>query len=453
MSNEFDKSFSNEKTKPLQIDMLDYFNEETQLHVKSGLTEKVGGLVGSEILKIASEIRAMQANGLDICNLTVGDFSSSQFPIPELLRDLIQKALLEGHTNYPPSDGVLELRNAVVSIYEKYFNLKYPVSSVLIAGGARPIIYAIYNAFVDSGDKVIYPVPSWNNNHYCYMSKASSIEIISNPENNFMPTSDMIIPHIKTARLLCLNTPLNPTGTMISQEEAKKITKICIEENNRRKNNNEKPLYIMYDHIYWMLTFGSSEHITLQEISPEIAPYVIFVDGISKCLASTGLRVGWAVGHPYVISKMKDFLGHVGAWAPKPEQVATANFLNQEKELDSYLLEMKQSLQKRLDALYKVFFQLKEDGFDVDVLSPQGAIYLSVRFNLFNKYADDGVEFTTNEQIRKYILDKAGVAIVPFQAFGLKEDTGWFRLSVGAVSVEQIEASFPRLREMLSGIR
>src|SRR5262245_27624961 len=107
----------------------------------AGLSALARGVVGSEILKIASEIRALKAKGATICNLTVGDFDPAYFPIPEDLLEGTRKALADGHTNYPPSDGVLPLREAVSRFYDRELGLKYPVDSVLITGGARPLLY------------------------------------------------------------------------------------------------------------------------------------------------------------------------------------------------------------------------------------------------------------------------------------------------------------------------
>src|SRR5262245_34158819 len=135
------------------------------------------GLIGSEVLRIAAEIRALIARGEPVCNLTVGDFDPREFLPPARLLDGVQKALAGGHTNYPPSNGVLELRQAVTRFYAREFGLEYPVESVLVAGGARPLIYATYRALVDPGEQVAYSVPSWNNNHYCYLTGAQGVPI------------------------------------------------------------------------------------------------------------------------------------------------------------------------------------------------------------------------------------------------------------------------------------
>src|SRR5215210_3239759 len=127
------------------------------------LSKLACGLTGSEILKIAGEIRTLCEQGRDICNLTVGDFSPKEFRIPARLEQLIRQMLVNGETNYPPSDGTKEARQAVIDFYRRALGLDYPLEATLIAGGARPIIYAAYAAVVDPGDKVVYPIPSWKN--------------------------------------------------------------------------------------------------------------------------------------------------------------------------------------------------------------------------------------------------------------------------------------------------
>ena len=153
-------------------------------------------------------------------------------------------------------------------------------------------------------------------------------------------------------------------------------------ENRRRAQSGEKPLYLLYDQVYWMLTFGKARHQTPVHLVPESAPYVIFVDGISKAFAATGLRVGWGVGPPAVISAIRDFLGHVGAWAPRAEQVATAEVLRDAAAVDAYGREFRAQLQARLDRLHQGFSAMHAAGLPVRDISPQGAIYLSVQFDL-----------------------------------------------------------------------
>jgi aspartate aminotransferase len=410
------------------------------LQDSTALSSLARGLVGSEILKIAGEIRALSDKGRDICNLTVGDFAPKEFRIPYRLNELIAEALAAGETNYPPADGVKELRQAVVRFYKDAFNLTYPLESTLIAGGSRPVIFAAYASIVDPGDRVIFPTPSWNNNHYTYLVGGKPVEIVVGPETNFLPTAELLRPHVRDARLLCINTPNNPAGTVMSREEVERIARLVVDENALRTARGERPLFLMWDQVYWMLTFGESRHYSPPQLVPESAQYTIFVDGISKAFAATGLRVGWTVAPPHVTARMRDILGHIGAWAPRPEQIAVAKFLGMREEIDSFHAYMIRELQLRLDLLYEAVESMRSEGLPVRAIAPQGAIYLSVQFKLAGR---------SNEDIRKLLLDQAGFAVVPFQAFGSKKDDGWFRLSVGAVSPAEIEAGLRRVREAL----
>ena len=403
---------------------------------------------GSEILRIAGEIRALTEGGQRVCNLTVGDFSPAEFRIPAYLEHEIADALHRGETNYPPSNGVAPLREAVRRFYHRGLGLDYPVGSILITAGSRPGIYGTFKTLVDPGDRVVYAVPSWNNNHYCHLTSAAGVPVATTRATAFLPTRELLEPVIRGARLLSLNSPLNPTGTAFDAATLGAICDLVLEENARR-GAGERPLYVMFDQVYWMLTFGDTRHVNPVSLRPEMAPYTIFVDGISKAFAATGVRVGWVVGPQDIVESMNNFLGHVGAWAPRAEQVATARLLEAPNEIGAFAAELKTGVRRRLDALYDGIMAMKDEGLPVDATSPMGAIYLSARFALNGKRTPDGQTLRTNDDVRRYLLTAAGFAVVPFQAFGVKEDTGWFRLSVGAVSMAEIERVLPVLREAI----
>lgn len=410
--------------------------------VGSRVSEMADGMIGSAILKVAAEIRALAAEGRGICNLTVGDFSPAEFPIPVGLGRRVQDALRAGETNYPPSNGLPVLRESVAAFYREWLGLDFPLESVLIMAGARPAIYSAFRVLVDPGDRVVFGVPSWNNGYYCQLVGALPIPVSCDASTSFLPTRRMLERAVRGARLLSLNSPLNPTGTAFDADTLAAICDLVLEENARR-SPSERPLFFLYDQIYWMLTFGGTHHVNPISLRPEIAPYTVLVDGISKAFAATGLRVGWLLGPADLVARMSDFNGHVGAWAPRPEQAATAAFLRARDEIETYHDTMKGGVQARLDALYHGLTRLRDQGLPVDATAPAGAIYLSARFALNGRRTPDGRTLLTNEDVRSYLLREAGFAVVPFQAFGVEEDSGWFRLSVGACSVPEIEAVLP----------
>jgi len=393
------------------------------------------GMTPSTILKMAAEVRALTAEGRQVCNLTVGDFDPTFFPIPSGLREGIETALRFGQTVYPPPMGVPALREAI-QIYSRLgLGLDYPIDGVLVTAGARPAIYGAFRTLVDPGEGVIYSLPCWQYGNYCQLVGARPMPIACDASTRFLPTRAMIEPLVRNARLIVLNSPNNPTGTMFDPEVLAGIADLVLEENARR----ERPLYLLYDQVYWTLTYGEAKHATPVALRPALAPYTISVDAISKAFAATGLRVGWALGPNDVIRAMGDFLADVGTWAPRPEQVATAMFLSAADAVAAYSRTIRGELRQRLDALHD---GLRAIG--IEVTRPAGAIYLSARFAIPGR---------TNEQIRATLLREADFAAVPFQGFGVAGDTGWFRLSVGAVSLPMIEGVLPKVAAAVERLR
>ncbi len=412
------------------------------------LSQLAKTLIGSEIVSLGAEIKEKIKQGDKIYNFTVGDFDSSVFPIPQELENEIINAYKNHYTTYPPADGILELREAVAHFILAREGINYATNEILIAAGGRPLIYAAFRAIVDKGDKVIYPVPSWNNNHYVHFTEAEHVMIETKLENNFMPTAEEIKPHIKGAALLAVCSPLNPTGTTFTKKELSAICDLVIAENEQR-GANEKKLYLLYDQIYWTLTFGETEHYNPVSINPKMKPYTIFIDGISKAFAATGVRVGWSMGPAHLINKMKAINSHVGAWAPMAEQKAVANYLGQTENVNNYTKKFKHAIEQRLRRIYNGFIQLKKDGFTVDAVAPQAAIYLTIQINLVGKKNADGKILETQSDVTAYILNEAKIAIVPFYAFGAAKSSNWYRLSVGTCKTDEIDEMLKMLKTAL----
>lgn len=413
----------------------------------SNLAENI---IGSEIIKLAGEVNARIARGEHIYNLTIGDFNPKVFPIPTALKQEIIAAYERGETNYPPGDGMASLRESVSRLLQQRQGLHYATDEILIAGGARPLIYAIYQTLVDANETVLFPVPSWNNNHYTYLTHAQQCWVETTPENKFMPTADELAPHIGNAAVLALCSPLNPTGTVFRKEALEEICDMIVQENASRALSGRKPLYLLYDQIYWALTYGDVEHYDPVSLRPAMRDFTVFVDGISKSLAATGVRVGWAMGPKKIIDKMKSILSHIGAWAPKAEQAATAIYLSDLPRYDDFLAQQKRELEIRLQGFHQGFQQLKSEGFRVDSIAPEAAIYLTVQLAFHGMRTEDGNTLHTTKDVTRYVLDEAKIALVPFSSFGASEDSSWYRLSVGTCKVSDVELIIASLRAALA---
>ena len=405
-------------------------------------------LIASEIVKLGGEIREKIRQGETIYNFTVGDFDPSVFPIPKELEDEIVTAYRKHFTNYPAAEGNLDLREAIAHFLKEREQLSYSTSEILVSCGGRPLIYAVFRSICDAGDKIIYAVPSWNNNHYAHFVNGEHVIIDAGPETNFMPSVDSIRKHINGATLLSLCSPQNPTGTTFTKEDLESICDMVLEENKKR-GEGDKKLYLMYDQMYRFLTYGNIVHYNPVVLKPEMKKYTIFIDAISKVFAATGVRVGWSVGPSEIINKMKGILGHVGAWAPMAEQKAVSRYLYQKENIDAYLKEFKIKIEERLQAIYTGLKELQKQGFATDAIPPQAAIYLTIKFDLAGKITPEGKKIENQADVTTYLLNEARLAIVPFYAFGTNSNSPWYRLSVGTCKKEETPQMLNQLKNAL----
>ncbi|MDQ3844342.1 MAG: aminotransferase class I/II-fold pyridoxal phosphate-dependent enzyme, partial [Bacteroidota bacterium] len=168
--------------------------------------------------------------------------------------------------------------------------------------------------------------------------------------------------------------------------------------------------------------------------------------------ASTGVRVGWSMGPATILSKMKAILSHVGAWAPMAEQKAVARFLAQKEAIENYLAHFKSEIEERLRRIYEGLMQLKSEGLPVDAVSPEAAIYLTIKVEGAGKKVKDGRTLQDQADVTSYLLQEAKLAIVPFYAFGASRNSPWYRLSVGTCKKEEIEEMIGKLRTALEAL-
>ena len=427
---------------------LDFGDQAT---LDESLSVAVRGLHESGILRITRQVRAMIAAGENVVNLTVGDFDPRYFPIPVELAMGIQQAVARGETNYPTPEGMLPLRQAISDYVFRTAGVRYPLDAIVVCSGGRPVLYGVYRAVINPGDKVLYSVPSWQNEAYAWLTGGESLEVQGTAETGFQPTLAQLAPYIPEASLLCICSPGNPTGTVMAEEHLREILIAVVAENKSREAAGKRPLFVLHDQMYGALVSSGQKHVYPAAIVPESARYLISADGVSKAFAGTGLRLGWMLVPPALGARIRDLLSHAGAWAPRAEQSAVAHFLNDEAAIARFRVEMDASLAERLEAMSEGFDALEAAGHPVRSINPQGAIYFSAQFKLHGKSVAGRV-LETDEDIRNLLLERAGVAVVSFKAFGVRGDTGWFRLSAGAVSMDEIREMFPRIRAMLDEV-
>lgn len=416
------------------------------------LSNLANNITTSPILTFAASVNAKIAAGEKVYNLTVGDFNPHIYPIPSQLKDNIKQAIDDNHTNYPGAVGMPKLRSGVRSLIDHYCGVDIDENDILIASGSRPLIYATFKTLVDKRDKVLFPVPSWNNDYYTTLSEGCAITIETTAENNFMPTRDELLPHIQEATLLALCSPQNPTGTVLSKQQLIDICEVVVAENKRR-GESEKPLYVMFDQVYWLMAFSDDVFHHALSVNPQMQKYAIFIDGLSKSFAGTGIRVGWATGPSEVIAKMRSFVAHIGAWAPKAEQVASGEYLSNLSQVDDFLKGFNTKLQTILDKLYDGFMQMKTAGLPVDSIKPEASIYLSIRMDLVGKTTQNGTLLDSVDQVQEFLLTEAKVAILPFSWFGATNNINWYRISIGTCPPDAVESILENIKNAIISLQ
>ena len=422
-----------------------------QASLDASLSTMVRGLQESGILRITRQVRGMLARGETVVNLTVGDFDPRYFPIPAKLSHAIQNAIARGETNYPNPEGLPGLRQAISDYVFRTSGVRYPLDAIVVCSGGRPVLYGAYRAIVNPGDKVLFSVPSWQNEAFSWLTGAESIVVEASAETGFQPTIEQFRPYLSEAMMLCICSPGNPTGTVMTRQQLGDILTAVVEENRNREGAGRRPLFILHDQMYGSLVSKGQEHIYPSALVPECARWLISADGVSKAYAGTGLRLGWMLVAPAVGARIRDLLSHAGAWAPRAEQAGVAEFLGDAEAIAEFRTQMDARLAERLQAMHAGFRELESAGYPVGSINPQGAIYFSAQFRLHGRNVA-GQAIETDEDIRNLLLERAGAAVVPFQAFGVRENTGWFRLSAGAVSLDEIHELFPRIKNLLDEI-
>ncbi len=411
------------------------------------LSDLANGIERSRILSIATQVREMKAEGKQITAFTVGDFSPAEFVVPHAFTEQLATVIHQNQTNYPPAAGLPELRESLANWMKYKYDLDVGADGIIVGSGARPVLFASFKLFLEPGEGLAHGVPAWNNHYYVHLNSAKDIAIEGTAESRFLPTAKGVKERISEIRVLILNSPLNPTGTCFTAEELGAICDVVLEENRTRMKNGDKPVMLVYDQVYSTMTSEGIEHIHPVQVRPDMFDFTITLDAISKSLTATGLRLGWMALPPKLAAPVIALIGHMGSWPARPIQLAAAETYSNPEKLESYFEDLDSRISDRMELLFKNLTKMKEAGLPVDFIPPQGGIYLSTRFNLFSVL---GVK--TNEEIRQWLLEVAGIAVIPFQAFGLEEESGWFRISIGAVSVAEVSAAMKRLENALLNI-
>ncbi len=346
-------------------------------------------LIGSEIVKLGNEIKEKIRQGERIYNFTIGDFDPSIFPIPQELEEAIVDAYRKHFTNYPIAEGNPDLREAIQSFIKDTEGLSYGMDEILVASGGRPLIYALFRAICDAGDKVIYAVPSWNNNHYTHFVNGEHVVVEAGADTNFMPSAASIRPHIKGATMLALCSPQNPTGTILTEADM-----LAIQEMLRGTD-----VLLMSDEVYEHLIFDGEAHASVLRY-PELYARSLAIYSFGKTYHNTGWKTGYCVAPPELTREFRKVHQFNVFSGNHPMQAAFADFMADPSEYIGL----------------PDFYQQKRDFF-LQAMANTRFKPLTCKGTYFQLFDYSGISDEPDLDFCKRITVEYGVAAIPVSAF------------------------------------
>jgi aspartate aminotransferase len=367
-----------------------------------------------------SQATALRDAGRDILDLTTGE---PDFDTPEHIKQAAYAAIAAGATKYTPTPGVTALRVAVQRKLQQENHLDYPLESIVIANGAKQIIFNAFAATLDDGDEVLVPTPYWPSfPDSVRFNGGEPVFIECALAQGCKLTAEQLAQHIgERTRWLILNGPGNPSGAVYSAAELQALAEVL---------RRHPQVLILLDELYEHIRFDGQPVQSLLNVAPDLQPRCLLVGGVSKTYAMTGWRIGFGAGPKVLTNAMAVVQSQSTSGASSVGQAAALAAF--EGGLD-FLPEQVAAYQQRRDLLVSVLRKVK----GLEVLEPQGGFFVFVRCaGLLGRYRPDGVCLNNDADVVAYLLEE-GVAGVAGSAYGLSP---WFRLSIATATDSVAEA-------------
>ena len=373
-------------------------------------------LTPSLTLAIDSKAKAMLAEGIEVFGFGAGE---PDMDTPEHIKAAAIKALQEGRTKYTPSAGIPELRQAISQKFLKDNGLDYKSSQVIVSNGAKQSCFNAIAAVVNEGDEVIIPAPYWLS--YPEMVRivgGEPVFIQTREENNWKITpEDFENAMTPRTKMIIINSPGNPTGSIYTREELKALSEVAAEED----------IYILSDEIYEKLTYDGAEHVSVASISPEAYDLTITINGFSKAYAMTGWRLGYLAAPEPIARAIDSMQSHMTSNPCSFAQYGALAALTGDQQC---VADMREEFDIRRQYMFERLTQIQ----GVSAVRPQGAFYVLANISALG---------LKSQNFADRLLSKSSVAVVPGIAFG---DDRTIRLSY-ATSLDVIKSGLDRIEE------
>lgn len=392
--------------------------------------ERVSQITPSVTLQITAKAGQLKQEGKDVIGFGAGE---PDFNTPDHIIQAAIKAMYEGKTKYTPTPGINELKQAIVKKFRDDNGLVYEPAQILVSTGAKQSLANAMLALVDDGDEVLMAVPYWVS--YPELVKlAGGVPVYLNgsPDNQYKMTPELIEQHITPrSKILIINSPNNPSGTIYSREELVAIAQVCKAHN----------LIIISDEIYEKLIYGGIRHESIAAVSQDAFDRTIVVNGVSKAYAMTGWRIGYLAGPTGLVKQMSSIQSHMTS---NPCSIAQYASLEAIAGDQSFVAEMKEEFEARRDLLVSLIEEIPE----VTCIKPEGAFYVMMDVHQLFGRTYKGTLISNAMDFSDQLLSDQLVAVVPGEGFGIE---GFIRLSY-ATSKENIRKGMTRVRDFIAAM-
>ena len=395
------------------------------------LSKRLKKLKPSATIALGAKAKELKAQGVDVISLTLGE---PTWGTPKGISKAGIKAIKQGVTKYTPASGSQELKEAIVENTKKRLRLSVTPAQVTVSIGAKYILFSALQSLCDPEDEVLAPAPYWVS--YPSMAELAQAQFKALPtqkEQGFKLKPDVLEKHItEKSKVLILNSPNNPTGSVLTESELKALAEVL------KKHPN---LYVLSDDIYNHLYFKSFQAPHLLQVCPELKDRVIAVNAVSKNYSMTGWRLGWAVGNKEIISAMSRFQSQSVSCASSISQFASIYALTQgDKELEK--------MQKNLIELKNQALPLFQSIKGLEVFPPEGAFYFWVGVKKLYGSSYKGKPLNSSADFVNFLLKEKSVLCVPGEEFGYP---GYVRMNF-ALDKNKLQSASNRIKDFVSSL-
>jgi len=391
------------------------------------ISSRVKSLKPSPTIALSAKLRELKEKGVDVVGFGAGE---PDLDTPEFIKEACIKALREGKTKYPPAGGIPELREAIAELMARKKGVSYDPQEIVVTVGAKLAIFLILQALIDEGDEVLLPAPYWvTYEEQIKLCGGVPVFVPTAMEGGFELKAEEVIKRItEKTRLIIINSPTNPTGSVFSMDEIKRIAEVCL----------ERGIYILSDECYDELIFDDVPFRSIASLSSDIREITFTVNSFSKTFSMTGWRVGW-VACPLNLAKViaglnSQYVSNTPTFAQYGALEALRNPRGEE-----FIHKAREIYRERREVITEGLRSLP----DIRVFKPKATFFIFPDFSAYTKTFDSDVRFS------EVLLEKALVGAVPGSAFGAP---GYLRMSF-ALSSENIEKGIDRIRSFLKDLR